>query len=672
MRSSLRKYGLLATMLAVIFGQSAFALIHKVSSMDCVSNPCFLIDKRPTPSAAISGSKDTITQENQPIYAYLETRVSELKSNKKGKDTIQKSSDIHAENLNKNASLAVIKSKADNNFITRNLFSLIIKENQPLKELMGVKSTRYFEPYTGRIISKIHIQQLDVFGPTFEDTTKQASGWLERTGNTFHAKTTEHKLRNQLLFNTGETVDPQLMADNEKIIRDLPYIQDVAIILSRSKQNANEVDVLVLVKEKFEYGLSGNLSSTSTAWRIADQNMFGIGHQLLAGISYDLNEKPQWGGTFDYVITDVWKKFISTGIGYTNTYRKKSWDVFIEKNFIASKVDWAGGVSIERTYSDYFLTPYSYTKLDTAASYLYSDFWYGQLIKNKNIYSKLGNLIVAGRYLHRNYYNKTADATTNSFFRNHNFIVGSLAISKRHLFKNNRIYGYGITEDIPYGRYAEVALGLDNDDHQVRPYFHIRYTKANILNSGGYFKWQVGIGGYIGDSRIEQGAFQLNTNYFSKLVYINRHPYRFFINMELLSGINRFKEEYLVINRRFGLRDFFSLDTKGINRLKVNIESVRFWGWDYDGFRFANYFFADAAFLSDDMHKIFKQDFYSGIGFGIRVHNESLIFNVLELRLSWFPIAPKDNSQFIFNAFGQPKARFDDFLGGKPQEILYQ
>jgi len=49
-----------------------------------------------------------------------------------------------------------------------------------------------------------------------------------------------------------------------------------------------------------------------------------------------------------------------------------------------------------------------------------------------------------------------------------------------------------------------------------------------------------------------------------------------------------------------------------------------------------------------------------------------LVFNVLELRLSWIPIAPKSIDPFIFNAFGQPKARFDDFLGGKPQEILYQ
>jgi hypothetical protein len=240
------------------------------------------------------------------------------------------------------------------------------------------------------------------------------------------------------------------------------------------------------------------------------------------------------------------------------------------------------------------------------------------------------------------------------------------------LFKNNRIYGYGITEDIPYGRFAELALGLNIEADRSSPYFHFRYSKANILNGGAYFKWEVGAGGYMGNSQIEHGTILLTTNYFSNLKYFKGHPYRFFVNMELLGGINRFNEEYLVINRRFGIRDFYSLETKGTSRLKINVESVRFWGWNNSGFRFANYFFADAVFLSDDFEKILHDRFYAGVGFGIRVHNESLIFNVLEIRLSWIPIAPKNNNPFILNGFWQPKARFSDFLGGIPQEIQYQ
>ena len=485
-------------------------------------------------------------------------------------------------------------------------------------------------------------------------------------------KTLERKLRDQLLFNSGECLNPQLMAENEKFIRDLPYIQDVAITVKTPGQNEGTVDIVIIIKERFEYGISGNVNSTSTDWELSNQNMFGLGHQFSALFNYNPIEQNKWGGGFKYQISDLDRKFISTGVGYTDDYRKKGWNSFIEKRFIASKEDWAGGIAIERVLSDHFLTPYSYTRLDTSVSYLNSDIWYGKRLKNSVRYSSYGNIIITGRYFHQNYFHNQGNEFANSLFRNHDFAMGAIGISKRDLFKNNRVYGYGITEDIPYGRYAEMAAGVDMESNRSRPYFHFNYSKASILKGGAYFKWQVGLGGYFTDSRIEQGALLLKSNYFSNFIFINRHPYRFFINMELLSGINRFQEEYLMANRKFGVRDYFSLKTMGTNRLKINIETVRFWGWEKSGFRFAHYFFADAVCLSDNIRKIMNDRFIGGIGAGIRIHNESLVFNVLEIRLSWIPIAPHNSSPAIFNVFGQPKARFDDFLGGKPQEIPYQ
>jgi len=657
--------------LLLVCGAFVFASIAE-AKIDAHTNGFITFEGEHFLSPAVDfDSKDSLMAIYDASVDYIKPRYKEIKPPDNRIDTIRKSAENNIDILKKN-SLSTLKSKGENNFITRNLFSLIIKDGQPLKGQMAVNSSLYFAPFAGQRIGNIRFKQLDVFGTSLQDTLKQAKGWVEKSANILHMKTTERKLRMQLLFNSGEKVNPQLMAENEKVIRDLPYIQDVAIVLSPSEKVKEEVDILVIVIGKFEYGMSGNLGTNSSEVEIVDQNMFGLGHQFSAKMVYKKPEKPNWGGSIKYEISDLGGRFIRTGLEYTNTYRKNGLNAYLDKRFLASKVDWAGGVSLERVFSDQYLTPYAYTRLDTAASYLNADIWYGRQLINPNIYSSLGNMIIAGRYLHQDYFNSPTGRSENSLFRSHDFILGSFGISKRYLFKNNRIYGYGITEDIPYGRYAEAAMGFDVEAYRTRPYFHFRYSKANILKGGAYFKWQVGVGGYLNNSQIEQGAILLNTNYFTNFIYINKHPYRFFINMELLSGINRFQEEYLVINRRFGIRDYFSLDTKAANRLKLNIESVRFWGWNYLGFRFANYFFADAAFLSDRLQSILTDKFYAGIGFGIRVHNESLIFNVLELRLSWIPVSPKGIDPFIFNAFGQPKARFTDFLGGKPEEILYQ
>jgi len=664
-------YRFFAAILLLVCGQPVFASIREAKNGAYTNTFINFEDEHFISPSVDFDSKDSLMAPYEASIDYIKPRYKGIKPPDIVIDTIRKQTESNIDIL-KNSSLSTLKSKGENNFITRNLFSLIIKDGQPLKGQMAVNSSLYFAPFAGQRIGNIRFKQLDVFGTSLQDTLKQARGWVEKSANVLHMNTTERKLRMQLLFNSGEKVNPQLMAENEKVIRDLPYIQDVAIVLSPSEKVKEEVDILVIVIGKFEYGISGNLGTSSSEVEIVDQNMFGLGHQFSAKMVYNKPEKPNWGGSIKYEISDLGGKFIRTGMEYTNTYRKTGLNAYLDKRFLASKVDWAGGVSLERVFSDYYFTPYAYTKLDTAASYLNADFLYGRQLINPNIYSSIGNMIIAGRYLHQDYFNSPTGRSENSLFRSHDFILGSVGISKRYLFKNNRIYGYGLTEDIPYGRYAEAAIGLDVEAYRTRPYFHLRYSKANILKGGAYFKWQVGVGGYLSNSQIQQGAILLNTNYFTNFIYINKHPYRFFINMELLSGINRFEEEYLVINRRFGIRDYFSLDTKGANRLKLNIESVRFWGWNYLGFRFANYFFADAAFLSDRLQSVLTDKFYGGIGLGIRVHNESLIFNVLELRLSWIPISPKGIDPFIFNAFGQPKARFTDFLGGKPEEILYQ
>lgn len=636
--------------------------------------PCFTVCTPDVHSIATGkqiNSTDSLTAIQKADNDILMNHHPKLESAQKRGDTIRRSSNRNFDRLNKNT-LSTLKNRGENNFFTRNLFSLMIKDDQPVKAQTGVSSTLYFEPFAGKRIRNIRIQQLDVFGPTLQDTTRKASVWIDKTANTVHLKTTEKKLRGQLLFNPGEFVNPQLMAENEKFIRDLPYIQDVAITLIHSRLEEDFVDVVVIIKEKFEYAINGNLNSSRTEWEVTDQNMFGIGHQFSVKTGYNLNETPKWEGSFNYEISDLDRKFIRTGVGYTNTYREQAANGFIEKQFIASKKDWAGGISLERVFSDHFLTPYSYTALDTAASYFNSDLWYGKQINNRSSNPTIGNVVISSRYFHQNFYHNSSKQLTNSLLRNHDFILGAIGISKRYLFKNNRVYGYGITEDIPYGRYAEVAAGIDLGPDRSRPYFHFNYSKASILNGGAYFKWQIGMGGFLSNSRLEQGAILLSSNFFSNFIYPIRRPYRLFVNMELLSGINRFKEEYLVINRRFGIRDYFSLDTKGIDRLKINVEAVSFWNWHKSGFRFAHYFFADAAFLSNDLCNVLNDRFYAGFGLGIRVHNESLVFNVLEVRLSWIPIAPSGIDPYIFNAFGQPKARFDDFLGGKPHEIAYQ
>jgi hypothetical protein len=557
------------------------------------------------------------------------------------------------------------------NFVTKNLLSFLWNNADSAKNLVEVNSSFYFELYAGKRISSIRFQQLDVFGPTLQDTNLVSDSWLSRTGNSIHVKTIESKLRKQLLFSVGELVQPTLMAENEKIFRDLPYIRDVAIILTPSTSSDNEVDALILIKERFEYGFAVDVDMPRTEIEVYDDNMFGLGHQFIVKAVHHQTAQPNWGGEIDYLFNNFGGKFINGGITLLNTFRKSGVSTKIERNFISSEIKNAGGISFQRITRDYYNTPYYITKSDTAESYLNTDLWFGHSFIHENSGSSLGIPVLSGRYFHQNFFGPF-NFTNRGMIRNHDFFVTSLGFSKRNLFKNNLVYGYGITEDIPYGRYFEIATGLDLQKKDNRLYSHFIFSQANILSGGRYIGGTFGIGGYLKRSSVEQGILKLDLNYFSRLSYTNRNPYRNFINLEFLSGINRFWDEYLSINRYYGLRDFRSLDVRGTSRLKINIESVHFLRLNYHGFRFAQYFYGDCAFISNKLASLFQENFYTGVGIGLRVHNESLVFKVFELRLSWFPIVPNDQNILKFKIFTQSKSTFEDFLGRKPQEITFQ
>ena len=85
----------------------------------------------------------------------------------------------------------------------------------------------YFNPYEGKIISDIRIKALDVFGPSFSDTLKTADKWMERAANAVHTKSNLRTIEKLLLFKVGDVLDPELMYENERIIRQLSYIRDV-------------------------------------------------------------------------------------------------------------------------------------------------------------------------------------------------------------------------------------------------------------------------------------------------------------------------------------------------------------------------------------------------------------------------------------------------------------
>ncbi|MBT6005291.1 MAG: hypothetical protein HOG79_06200, partial [Prolixibacteraceae bacterium] len=204
----------------------------------------------------------------------------------------------------------------------------------------------YYSQSEGEIISKIDITALDVFGPSFEDTTKKAKSWIERTSNSIHTKSNLKTIKRLLLFNVGDSVNSELMYENERIIRALPYIKDLKIVLEQDSIFENQIKIHVITKDRFSLGVSGGVNGiTSAALEAYNQNIFGVGHEISFRFVGHLQRRPYMGLETFYKINNVRGKFIDISAGYMNTYKKEGYSFILNKPFITPSVKWGYGAS---------------------------------------------------------------------------------------------------------------------------------------------------------------------------------------------------------------------------------------------------------------------------------------------------------------------------------------
>lgn len=566
-----------------------------------------------------------------------------------------------------------LRVRSERSFWARYLYGWMIASPQSAKAQVEVNSEQSFKPFAGKRIGHIRIQQLDVFGPSIQDTSIVLDNWLAKVGNGIHVKTRDWVLRKNLLFKTGDIVDPRTMAEDEKLIRDLPYIKDVSIILIPDQLNSQIVDVLIVTKDNFSWGFLLDINGSKSArFDLFNQNMFGLGHEFSVGTVYHSHESPTVGFHGFYGVNNIAGKFINGAFRIEDTYRKNAISAMLEKRFLTTKTRNAGGISFNRVFRFDYLTDDRIMRLDTTISLLDMDAWYGHSFERKKETQAAGHFIIAGSISSRRFFDRpTVSPQRNQLFHDHHIILGSVAYSKRFLQRNNLVYGYGITEDIPYGDYFELTSGYDFGEFYNRSYLHLYYSKGMVLPDYSYLRFGVGAGSFFHHSNLEQTTIMGEGNFFSRLYNIDGHRLRQFINMRYIIGLNHFNQEYLTLNDEWGIRGFRTDYVRGTQKLTVNMEAVTFLRSQFYGFRFAPYCFSDLGFIGDNTKFILNQDFYAGVGLGFRIRNESLVINTFEFRLTWFPVTPPNIHPWTFRALGQPKAEFNDFLGRRPEILPY-
>ncbi|MDX8340299.1 hypothetical protein SLH46_13950 [Draconibacterium sp. IB214405] len=567
-----------------------------------------------------------------------------------------------------------LENRANRRKLTGWLYDAIITPPRPYVDKKAL-ALDYFREYEGKIIAEIKINALDVFGPTCTDTTKKADHWAERAANTIHTKSNLKTIRKLLLFKTGDMLDPELMYENERIIRDLPYIKDVRIYVELDPIYPGLVNVLVLTKDRFSFGVSGGVNGTSSGdIELYNRNIFGVGHEVSVKFVGHIEKEPYLGVETFYNIKNIAGSFLDVRLGYLNTYRREGFATEVNKPFLTQNIKWGYGGYSARMYRTDRITNNDPVKveepLDLSVNYL----WGGRSFNISPRHENITELVLSAGINNWNYFENPVVAPENShFFSNHTLYMAGLTISQRRYIQDQLIYSYGITEDIPEGFKNELIYGYDANEFGDRHYLHFFTSNGNLLLSrSGYLFTTAGIAGYLKKGRFEEGMIYADLNFISKLHTAGKKQVRTFVDMNYTLGIRRFEIEHLTLGERDHIRGFDSDIAIGKQRLNVKLEHVVFLPTQFYKFNMAIFGFADFGVIGTNQELIFKQDYYSGVGIGIRLHNENLVFETFRLRLAFYPFHPDDMSFIGFALDEQSKRQFISFQPTGPEPVRFE
>jgi len=569
-------------------------------------------------------------------------------------------------------SLAV---KASRHRVTKWLYSTVVSS---VKDTANKKleSYEYYKGFQNKIIGSISVKSLNVFGPTFDDTLKTTNLWLEKEANKLHSKSDLFVIRKNLWIKEGQTVDPDLMMDNERLLRSLPYLKDVRIIITPRLFNSNLVDVLILTQDVFSFGVTGGVGNIKNGEvGIYDKNILGVGHEVGLSIVAHTDQSPHIGFESYYAVNNIMGNFIDFSTRYGNTYRHQELFVSLQRDFLRPQSVYAGGITALRSFRTDRVYLNSNVTTNYPLDYIYLDGWYGRRLKlGINPNDSRFQMTLSGRVRYTHFYDRPfPDSNNDQYFANSQFYLGSLSFSHRSYIRDYLVYSYGITEDIPKGYLCELVFGLDHNELHDRWYSHVFLSTGNLFrNKPFYLYTSLGVGGFFNQSHTEQGMADLKVDFISQLFNVWNVKARQFIKLNYTTGFNRFEIENLFLLNNNGIRGFGSRIGKGKQRLTLNIENVFFQKKSILNFQSALFSFFDIGIVGPAEQSIFKQSYYAGLGVGLRIRNENLVFKTIQLRLAYYPNHPSDVNSVGFILDGVSKTRFYNFQPRGPEPLRFE
>lgn len=516
-----------------------------------------------------------------------------------------------------------IRIKTNRRTVPRMLYKLLFVKPVLDTTMNGriLDESRLLKPYDGKTVGEITIER--------EDPFREDGNWLERTGNKLHKMTRERVIRRDLLFKPGDKLDPQLVVRNKQLLRSRPYISDVEMIVRPDSTDSTRVNLSIRTRDSWTISVDAGVHGQGrTMLGLSDANIFGTGNTLKFRTNFSRKDFSYGGNMVAYEIPNVLGTFYTAEFSAGRDFYNSELILGLRKEFIRP-TDYEVGV----TYNDIKAKRYM---IDLDTSLLVKvrnlDLWAGRSRYIKPIRS---SIYFTGRYNYARFSRRPeVSANHNPALHDYNAMLYSAGLYREKFYTANMVYGFGTKEYLATGYKAELVSGYSWGGFNDELYLGMSYQTGGF-RALGYIMGGITLGSYID---LDTGmwrhcAIDVDLRWFSNLFMLRRSRIRQFLALNYTQGWNRGtgSDESIRFTRENGLQSLKEHIT-GTNRAIINTETVVFSPYQPLGFRIAFFGFADFGLIGYSPNA-FKNDFFTSFGLGVRIKNERLIFDTIQIRL---------------------------------------
>lgn len=498
-----------------------------------------------------------------------------------------------------------------------------------------------FEPHRGKYIRNIEVKIIAPYGVTIEKPEADRFSKFQKFANGIQIKTKDWVVRNDLLFKSGDAVDPILFADTEKNLWERQTFKDVKLFIIPVEGTDNLVDVVIVVQDKWSWSLNFSVQFNKVTGGITFQNFMGLPQSIAIGASLNYRKDNFYNVYGVYKYDNIRRSHIDIKIAGDYSPLDKGGRLSITRDFFSANSKWAGHIKTS-LYREAASVPNQLaSSIPTNTFYNMQDVWLATSIKMpglKKTRYDLVRLILSARmkrmdYISRPYLRSADGAQT---FIDHTYFLGSIGFANWDYYIDHSVYYLGQAEYFNKGLNGALILGFDYDEElNKRFYSGIQLDYGKFIPKFGYLNSRVTYGGFTKKDSYQQLLFKVSEKFYSAPIKLgNKFMMRQIISANINLGFNRPIGRELVVNNNSGLRGVFVNYIRGARSYVFGFETVVYPTFKILGFSSCAFMFADLAIVQGSST---GHSFSQGYGAGVRLRNLKLGIGYFELAFAYYP-----------------------------------